>query len=243
MMTSDPRFTPPHPPMQVIEPEEGEDEALEAVAQSLSHVASVMDQLTGQLTQLTDAFGQTRSRRQAEAEIGRLFVEAQTYVDHSLEEARDEAGHILAGARDEAGRIVAAARTEADRIVAEANARADAIVAEARRSAILNPEAVTRLTSTIEGFARMNTELTEELTLLRSSLQPEPVAVATEPVVSLSPPVIVEPDVTLDPSSAPDDSTRRPDRLETQSGATVEAPPTAIPGVYEPTPTYPPPVA
>lgn len=152
----------PRPPMRVVpRPDSSEDDGLEAVATSLESVASVMDQLTGQLSQLTEAFGHTRTLRSTETEIGRLFLQAQAYVDESVG---------IAEVRARA--IVSEAEVQAARIVTQANEEAAAIVERARRDAILRPEAVARLSSTIEGFSRMNDELVRELSMLRASLTP-----------------------------------------------------------------------
>jgi cell division septum initiation protein DivIVA len=248
------------PPIHVVPPSvedrvEGTDpagdEALEAVAASLSHVASVMDHLTVQLTQLTDTFGRTRAARMTEAEIGQLFVRAQVHVDESVRRAdarahqivtgaqadaeqtvtvaRSRSDAILAAARAQASQIVTGAQAQAARLIEEASTEADRIVAEAKRRAILHPEAVERLSSTIETFARMNSELVGELSMLRSSMVPA--AKATTGATPSSPAVAV-PAAQTDPAPAPP-----PLRQNEQAHGTR----TAIPGVVEPHPTYPPP--
>jgi len=162
--------------MHVVPPVDAEDEALEAVASSLESVASTMNHLTSQLTALTEAFGRTKTLRATEAEIGRLFVRAQEYVDDSIADARERARRIVAEAQDQAAHIIE-----------QAQAQAAEIVEQARRQAILRPEAVAQLSNTIEGFSRMNVELVEELSRLRETLAPmaEP---AAEPLVGSPPP-------------------------------------------------------
>ncbi len=163
-MTSEP-YNPEAPriAMHVVTPVDAEDEALGAVASSLEGVASTMDDLTSQLTALTEAYGRTKMLRTTEAEIGRLFVRAQGYVDDSIADARERARQIVAGAQEQAFHIID-----------QAHAQAAEIVEQARRQAVLRPEAVARLSTTIEGFSRMNVELVNELSMLRETLSPMP---------------------------------------------------------------------
>jgi hypothetical protein len=234
--------------MHVVPPDPDEDQALEAVASSLAQVASVMDQLAGQLTNLTQAFGQTRNRRQAELEIGQLFVRAQEHVDGSIADADKQAHEIVAAARGEAAAIVAQARAEADRIVIDANTEAQRIVEDAQKSAILSPEAVTRLSSTIEGFARMNTELVTELSALRTTLAP-----AARPAEAGT--ALAAPGATT-PADEPPSEQSHPGAPATAAVATpavapaedrhLDEPgpaPAARPVTVVPDPTYPPPPA
>jgi hypothetical protein len=238
------------PPIHVVPPAESGDEAtsedlaLEAVAASLSNVSTVMDHLTAQLTQLTEAFGHTRTIRNTEAEIGRLFVRAQAHVDESIDKAHAQAHQI-----------VSQAQLEAARIVEQAHLQAAEIVEQARRSAILQPEAVTRLSSTIEGFARMNNELVRELSQLRESLAP---MAAAEPVVTSAPEVSVSVPVDPDPPASPTPPVSIPvpppaAGVPTPADAPPDTPPAArapapAPSrppsdTYQPLPTYPPPPA
>jgi vacuolar-type H+-ATPase subunit H len=232
------------PPIHVVPPADPEeDEALEAVAASLSHVSGVMDRLTAQLTTLTEAFGWTKSVRTTEVEIGRLFVDAQAHVDQSIANAHAQGGQIVSDAHAEArqivsdasaqaGQIVSAAHVEAVRIVQEAQTQAAAIVDEARRSEVLHPEAVARLSSTIEGFARMNTELVSELSALRESLQPVAEQYAPTPTTPAASPV---------PEAVPDPIAVAPEPAPIAQAPVAPVPVPAPRPDFQPVPTYPPP--
>lgn len=147
------------PTIRVVPPEPTDDETLKAISSSLSSLSSTLTAVSGQLSQLNDAFDRTKAVRTTEEEIGRLFVRAQDYVDRSIEEAQDWARRVVEQAND-----------QADRILHDAQAQAQRIVEEARSATILQPEAVARLSSTIEAFSRTNTELFEELASLRTAL-------------------------------------------------------------------------
>jgi cell division septum initiation protein DivIVA len=94
-----------------------------------------------------------------ETELGRLFVRAQSFVDHSVAEARRQASQILAEAR-----------TTADGIISEARQQAEEVLEDARRQPSIPLEVLQQLEKTIDSFSRTNSELTHELAELHSNL-------------------------------------------------------------------------
>ena len=179
---------------------ESEDEALEAIATSMGDVATVIQHLTAQLNELTEALGRTKTFRATEAEIGRLFARAQAYVEDAIGDAEERAHRVVAEAEVEAGRIIESAHVQAAEIVESA-----------RRETILRPEAVARLSTTIEGFSRMNVELVQELSRLRASLAPiaqpapppDPSTIAAPGAFAMQPPPVAAPLSYPPPSGAP----------------------------------------
>jgi len=162
---------------------------LQSVNTALSSVASVMETLTTQLVDLTKVFARTKTMRATEEEIGRLFVEAQGYVDRSLEDARRRADGIVESARFEAAEIVAEAKREAAEIVAAAK----------RPASTLPPDLAVRLASTIDVFHQANAALQHELSGLRATFAPPATEAAAPPpdpgtaVHDVPPPVAAPP--------------------------------------------------
>ena len=117
--------------------------------------------------------------RQAAPDIGSIILEAQRFADHTADQARRTADALIRHAQVEAERIVERARVqaaeEAGRITEEAARQAAEEAARIEAEPVgppVPPEAITQLVSTIDGFARTNRALVEELTLLRQSLAP-----------------------------------------------------------------------
>ena len=124
------------------------------------------------------------------AEIGTIILEAQRFADHTATQARRTADALIRNAQVEAEQILEEARRrgaeEAGRTVEEARRRA---AEEASRTpsapageAPVPPEAVSQLVATIDGFARTNRALVEELSFLRQSLAPSAPAPASNGV-------------------------------------------------------------
>ncbi len=132
-----------------------------------------------------------------ETEVGNIIIEAQRFADETALEARRAAEAIVAQAQAEADRIVQEARHQA---VATATITGPTIPADA----------VTHLAATIDGFARTNTALIEELALLRQSLatQASPVSPPSAPVPVA--PVPVAPVAPVAPVPAPAPAATRP---------------------------------
>jgi hypothetical protein len=109
-----------------------------------------------------------------ETGIGTIILEAQRFADETADQARRAADAIVQGAR-----------TESDRILEEARHRSAVDTPQAvppPASAPIAPESVAQLLATIDGFARTNRALIEELSLLRRSLA----APTVGPVVATS---------------------------------------------------------
>ena len=156
-------------PMYKILPDPlGDDVPNEIVVSSLQEVASVMSQLTDQLTKATEAFWCTRTLRSAEAQANDLLIRSQAAADE------------LINSLEEKGRqIVIDGRGEASKLVDEAHTRAAAIIEGAERNSFLGPEGVTQLSAAIEGVRSMSDVLAQDLALLSESLaqaaQPAPI--------------------------------------------------------------------
>jgi len=109
------------------------------------------------------------------AEIGTIILEAQRFADHTATQARRTADALIRNAQVEAEQILEEARRRA---AEEASRTPSAPAGEAP----VPPEAVSQLVATIDGFARTNRALVEELSFLRQSLAPSAPAPASNGV-------------------------------------------------------------
>ena len=139
------------------------------------------------------------------ADIGTIILEAQRFADHTATQARRTADALIRNAQVEAEQILEEARRraaeEAGRTVEEARRRA---AEEAARTpsapageAPVPPEAVSQLVATIDGFARTNRALVEELGFLRQSLAPTTAAPTTPGAPATAPSAARPPQTSL----------------------------------------------
>jgi len=147
------------------------DAALDAATELFDELKVRLDVSVASVKPIMDASA-------TEIEIGQLFARAQSFIDRSVAQAHEQAAQILAEAR-----------AKADAIVAEARQPATEVVDDAPRYQAILPEALQQLEKTINSFSRTNSELTHELSQLRSSLAPQPGShVHARPTAMIEPP-------------------------------------------------------
>jgi cell division septum initiation protein DivIVA len=137
------------------------DLALDAVATTLRETSLAVDGLKKQLEDVAMGVDNVKAVRLTEEKIGQLFVQAQRFIDTAIAEAHDKAQHIIM-----------VAEYDASRLVTDAHAEAETITTEARRTSAIPTDAVRQLSSTIDGFSRVNAELIRECEFLREVLAP-----------------------------------------------------------------------
>jgi cell division septum initiation protein DivIVA len=136
-----------------------DDDAFEAIGQTVQHAAGAIDGLKDILERLQSSVAEATEQRRNDIEIGQLFMRAQDFVEGAVTEGHALAQRIVADAEFEAARIILAAKEEARRLVEEA-----------KSSASLPSEAVLALQATIREFGRMNQVLVHELSGLSQAL-------------------------------------------------------------------------
>src|ERR1700722_12764136 len=136
-----------------------DDQAFEAIDQTVRHAAGAIDGLRDILERLQKSVAQATEQRRNDIEIGHLFSKAEEFVEGAVSEGHELAQRIIADAEFEASMIVSAAKEEASRLIAEG-----------RRATSVPSEAVSALEATIREFARMNKAITDQLALVGSAL-------------------------------------------------------------------------
>ena len=136
-----------------------DDQAFEAIDQTVRHAAGAIDGLRDILERLQKSVAQATEQRRNDIEIGHLFSKAEEFVEGAVSEGHELAQRIIADAEFEASMIVTAAKEEASRLIAEG-----------RRATSVPSEAVSALEATIREFARMNKAITDQLALVGSAL-------------------------------------------------------------------------
>ena len=139
-----------------------DDDAFEAIGQTVQHAAGAIDGLKDILERLQNSVAQATEQRRNDIEIGQLFTRAQDFVEGAVTEAHALAQRIIADAEFEAARIITAAKEEAQRLIEDA-----------RHSASLPSDVVRALQATIGEFGRMNNVLVRELSALTQALDVE----------------------------------------------------------------------
>ena len=138
------------------------------------------------------------------ADIGTIILEAQRFADNTATQARRTADALIRNAQVEAEQILEEARRRAAQEAAHTveEARRQAAEEAARSSAPAGdspvpPEAVSQLVATIDGFARTNRALVEELGFLRQSLAPTTAAPTTPGAPATAPSAARPPQTSL----------------------------------------------
>jgi cell division septum initiation protein DivIVA len=164
-----------------IDPDESTFEAMDF---TLGQAANAVDGLRDLLRRLEALSLLAREHHRNEVKIGQLFIRAQDYVTQAMTEAEEHARAIIAEAEFEAARIVSAAKDEAHRLITDA-----------RKPGGIPPEAIKQLQVTVDGFARLNSDLLRELSALSQTLASHaysqvPSHAAHEPLPSPPPPAV-----------------------------------------------------
>jgi len=144
-----------------VAPRDPRDVLTSSLSNALGEIASTMNDLTDRIEQAADAIQKAMVVGASGLEIARLFVRAQQFIDRAIREAQREASRVLADAH-----------AEAERIVAQERQHTRELLEQIPLSGLLPVEAVQRVAHSIDTFTRSNSELTEELTQLRSEQAP-----------------------------------------------------------------------
>jgi cell division septum initiation protein DivIVA len=140
-----------------VAPHDPRDVLTRSLANALGEIALTMNDLTDRIEQAADAIQKAMVVGASGLEIARLFVRAQQFIDRAIREAQREASRVLADAH-----------AEAERIVAEERRHTRELLEQIPLSGLLPAEAVQQVARSIDTFTQSNSELTEELTQLRS---------------------------------------------------------------------------
>ena len=135
------------------------DDMSEAMDLTVSQATSAVDGLKDLLRRLESLAVLAKEHQKNEVKIGELFISVQDYIARATAEAEERARSLIAEAEFEAARIVATAKEEAHRLISDA-----------RRPTGIPPEALKQLQGTIDGFARLNTDVLGELAALNETL-------------------------------------------------------------------------
>lgn len=148
-----------------------EDSEMTMVSETVASAVRAVDGMRDVLSELNESIGKIQRSRSFEYRLGRLFLEAQDFLDHMRAEATQWADRVVENAKAEAAEIVRIARDEAAQIVDEA-----------RRSTV-SAAAVQSIQATIDTFNRANADLARELARLNEALSqpPQPKVPEEEP--------------------------------------------------------------
>lgn len=141
------------------EPAGGGD--VEWASSELSTIASTIAELQSRLEQTNAQLATATKVGTDEAEIGRLFVEAQQFSDASLARLEQQVNDIICEAE-----------AKAHQILTEATAEAHEIRRQAQEAAFASTVTARELQTAIAGFTMVNSELLKELADLHSMLTP-----------------------------------------------------------------------
>jgi cell division septum initiation protein DivIVA len=131
------------------------------VNSELHTIASTIEDLQSRLEQANVRLETVSKVETTEVQIGRLFVEAQTFCESSLANLEVQVHEILLEAD-----------TKAKQMILEANEEAQEIRRQAQRAALASNETVRELQVAIAGFTRVNADLLTELGALNNMLLP-----------------------------------------------------------------------
>jgi len=138
------------------------------VSDTVASAVRAVDGMRNVLEDLNDSIVRAQKARSLESRLGRLFLEAQEFVDRVRAETTEWANRMLEDAKAEAAEIVSVARNEAQQILEDT-----------RRSSV-STEVVDSIQTTIETFHRANVELVHELARLNQALAQQRPPVAGE---------------------------------------------------------------
>jgi hypothetical protein len=135
---------------------------VQRVNTELNEIASTIADLQNRLADANSRLKSAERAETTEAEIGRLFVEAQRFSDEWLSKIELKIHEVL----DEA-------EAKARQILLEATEEAQRIRGEAQQAAFASTGTVRELQSAIAGFTTVNSELLKELGTLNGMLAPD----------------------------------------------------------------------
>lgn len=144
----------------------------------LHAIASTIEELQGRLEQANSRLGNVEEVEAKEVEIGRLFIEAQRFIDAYLSKIEVKIHEVMSEAE-----------AKARQILFEATEEAQAIRGEAQQAAFASTSTVHELQSAIAGFTTVNAELLKELGTLNSMLSPGSSPASAETEAALPPEV------------------------------------------------------
>jgi DNA repair exonuclease SbcCD ATPase subunit len=127
----------------------------------LHAIASTIEELQSRLQEANDRLSSAEKVETTEVEIGRLFVEAQRFVEAYVSKVELKIHEVMNEAE-----------AKAMQILGEAMEEAQEIRREAQQAAFASTRSVQELQSAIAGFTSVNAELLKELGDLNSMLSP-----------------------------------------------------------------------
>jgi hypothetical protein len=137
------------------------DREVQWVNSELHEIASTIEAMQSRLEQANSRLSNAEALEAKEFEIGRLFVEAQRFIDNYLSKIEIKIHEVLSEAE-----------AQARQILVEASEEARDIRAEAQQDAFESISTVRELQSAIAGFTTVNAELLKELGTLNGMLSP-----------------------------------------------------------------------
>jgi cell division septum initiation protein DivIVA len=139
----------------------GENAKVETASSEIGAIASAIEDLQSRLQRANEQLGQVAAVQTTEYQIGHLFVEAQRFSEEALSKLEMRIQEILVEAEAKASEILHEAAEEAQEIRRQAG-----------QASLIPSRTAQELQSAIVGFARVNSELVEELNALNSMLAP-----------------------------------------------------------------------
>jgi cell division septum initiation protein DivIVA len=127
----------------------------------LHEIASTIEALQSRLAQANSRLSSVEELEAKEIEIGRLFVDAQRFIEDYVSKVELKIHEVLTEAQ-----------AKATQILVEATQEARDIRGEAQQAAFESTSTVRELQSAIAGFTTVNAELLKELGSLNSMLSP-----------------------------------------------------------------------
>jgi chromosome segregation ATPase len=144
-----------------VGPASRENARADAASSEIGAIASAIEDLQSRLQRANEQLGQVAEVRTTEYQIGHLFVEAQRFSEEALSKLEMRIQEILVEAE-----------AKATEILHEATEEAQQIRRQAGQSSLIPARTAQELQSAIVGFARVNSELVEELNALNAMLAP-----------------------------------------------------------------------
>lgn len=137
------------------------ERAVQWVNPELREIASTIEELQSRLEQANARLSRAEELEAKEVEIGRLFVEAQNFIETYVSKIEAKIHEVLSEAE-----------AKARQILVEATEEAREIRGEAQQAAFESTSTIGELQSAIAGFTTVNAELLKELGTLNSMLSP-----------------------------------------------------------------------
>jgi cell division septum initiation protein DivIVA len=143
-----------------VGPASRENARVETASSEIGAIASAIEDLQARLQRANEQLGEVAAVQTTEHQIGRLFVEAQRFSEEALSRLEMRIQEILVEAEAKATEILHEATEEAQQIRRQTG------------QSVIPARTAQELQAAIVGFARVNSELVEELNALNAMLAP-----------------------------------------------------------------------